>query len=63
MTIAYWCVLALVFFPPVLGAMAKSGGFDNSRPREAWPRQPAGASAPTGRSRMRWRTSRRSRRR
>lgn len=35
MTIAYWCVLALVFFPPVLGAMAKSGGFDNSRPREA----------------------------
>ena len=35
MTIAYWCVLALVFFPPVLGAMAKSGGFDNSKPREA----------------------------
>lgn len=35
MTIAYWCVLALVFFPPVLGAMAKSGGFDNSRPRES----------------------------
>lgn len=35
MTIAYWCVLALVFFPPVLGAMAKSGGFDNSKPRES----------------------------
>ncbi|MDD3651522.1 MAPEG family protein [Immundisolibacter sp.] len=35
MTIAYWCVLALVFFPPVLGALAKSGGgFDNRRPRE-----------------------------
>lgn len=35
MTIAYWCVLALLFFPPVLGALAKSGGgFDNSRPRE-----------------------------
>jgi uncharacterized MAPEG superfamily protein len=33
MTTAYWCVLALVFFPPVLGAMAKSGGFD--KPREA----------------------------
>ena len=28
MTTAYWCVLALVFFPPVLGAMAKSAGFD-----------------------------------
>lgn len=35
MTTAYWCVLALVFFPPVLGAMAKSAGFDNSKPREA----------------------------
>ncbi len=35
MTIAYWCVLALVFFPPVLGAMAKSAGFDNSKPRES----------------------------
>lgn len=35
MTIAYWCVLALVFFPPVLGAMAKSAGFDNHKPREA----------------------------
>jgi uncharacterized MAPEG superfamily protein len=35
MTTASWCVLALVFFPPVLGAMAKSGGFDNSKPREA----------------------------
>ncbi|HCO44220.1 MAG TPA: hypothetical protein DCZ11_01350 [Gammaproteobacteria bacterium] len=35
MTIAYWCVLVLLFFPPVLGALAKSGGgFDNSRPRE-----------------------------
>ena len=35
MTTAYWCVLALVFFPPILGAMAKSGGFDNHTPREA----------------------------
>ncbi|WP_372718106.1 MAPEG family protein [Immundisolibacter sp.] len=33
MTIAYWCVLVLIFFPPVLGGLAKSGGFDNSQPR------------------------------
>lgn len=35
MTIAYWCVLALVFLPPMLSGMAKSGGFDNARPRES----------------------------
>lgn len=35
MTIAYWCVLALVFWPPMLSGLAKSGGFDNTRPRES----------------------------
>jgi uncharacterized MAPEG superfamily protein len=35
MTIAYWCVLILIFFPATLGAMAKSGGFDNAKPRES----------------------------
>lgn len=35
MTIAYWSVVALIFFPAILGSMAKSGGFDNSKPRES----------------------------
>lgn len=35
MTIAYWCVLALVFLPPIWAGLAKSGGFDNTRPRES----------------------------
>ena len=35
MTTAYWCVLAVMFLPYVWVGMAKSGGFDNSRPRES----------------------------
>lgn len=34
MTIAYWCVLVMIFLPFVFAGLAKSAGqFDNARPR------------------------------
>lgn len=35
MTVAYWCVLMIIFYPLLLACAAKSGGFDNHRPRES----------------------------
>lgn len=33
MTVAYWCLVVMIFFPNVLTMLAKSGGFDNKQPR------------------------------